>query len=237
MSQSPLEYVLAHWSKLIENFSTSSDDFYDAVEASLERRQLPEVGFRSVEWSEGGVLSPNREYLRIEGSGLAFDICAAPFGTGFFFSWWLTKKRPAWPSLYLIAFAVATFFIYRGLLWVIPNAFRGVPPFSTPWAIQVLLLNPFSLFALSLLVLFWAIATAARGGMRGAEEVMLTVPVLGWVYERWFAPVTFYRLDTASMFRATTNAAVLEVIDDLTTKKGLRALAPEDRKPLFDRLG
>jgi hypothetical protein len=35
-----------------------------------------------VQWSEGGVLSPNGEYLRIEGSGFRFDLWAAPFGTG-----------------------------------------------------------------------------------------------------------------------------------------------------------
>ena len=35
------------------------------------------------------------------------------------------------------------------------------------------------------------------------------------------------------MFRATVHAAVLEVIDDLTTQKGIKALAPEERKPIL----
>jgi len=39
-----------------------------------------------VEWPEGGLVSPNREYLRIEVRGFRFDICAAPFGTGYSFS-------------------------------------------------------------------------------------------------------------------------------------------------------
>ncbi len=231
MAQSPLEDVLAHWSKLVENFNTSSEDFYDAVVAALERRKIHDALTRHIQWGVGGVLSPNREYFRVEGSGFALDICAAPFGTGFFFSWWLIKRRPEWPSLHLIAFAVAAFLIYRGLLHFVPYVFRGIPPFSILWALQILFLNPFTLLALTFLVLFWAIAIAARGGIRDPEEVMLTIPILGWVYERWFAPVTFYRLDTAAMFRATTHAAVLEVIDDLTTQKGLRALAPEDRVP------
>lgn len=41
MAQSPLEYVVAHWSKLIENFSTSSDEFYRAVGAALASREVP----------------------------------------------------------------------------------------------------------------------------------------------------------------------------------------------------
>ena len=94
MSQSPLEYVVAHWSKLIENFSTSSDEFYKAVGAALASRDIPDAPTYRIQWSEGGVLSPNREYFRIVGSGFACDICAAPFGTGYFFSWWLSRNPP-----------------------------------------------------------------------------------------------------------------------------------------------
>jgi len=237
MPQSPLEDVLSHWSKLIENFNTDSQAFYTAVDAALERRKIHDALTRHIQWSEGGILSPNREYFRIEGSGLAFDLCAAPFGTGFFFSWWLTKKRTEWPGLYMIAFVAFTSFIYWGTLRAVPYLFHGVAPFSALWTFEVLALNPFVLLAFSLLVLFSLVATVARAGFRGVEEVMLGIPGVGWVYERWFAPITFYRLDTAAMFRATVHNAVLEVIDDLTTQKGLRALAPEDRKPLLDRLG
>jgi hypothetical protein len=80
-SPSP-ENTLSHWSKLFEEFSAASYDFYDAVEAGLARRKVPEARTAMVQWSEGGVLSPNGEYLRIEGSGFRFDLWAAPFGTG-----------------------------------------------------------------------------------------------------------------------------------------------------------
>ena len=35
--------------------------------------------------------SANRQYLRMHRGKHAFDICAAPFGNGFFVSWWLTE--------------------------------------------------------------------------------------------------------------------------------------------------
>jgi hypothetical protein len=47
-----------------------------------------------VDWSEGGLLSAKREYLRATYGRYSFDICAAPFGKDFFFSWWLTRRRP-----------------------------------------------------------------------------------------------------------------------------------------------
>lgn len=68
MPSFPLDAILSHWSKLFEDFSTSSYDFYDAVEEGLARRKIPEAKTAMVQWSEGGVLSPNREYLRIEGN-------------------------------------------------------------------------------------------------------------------------------------------------------------------------
>lgn len=39
-----------------------------------------------VEFSEGGLLSAKRTYLRMTRERLVFDICAAPFGTAYFFS-------------------------------------------------------------------------------------------------------------------------------------------------------
>jgi len=46
-------------------------------------------------------------------------------------------------------------------------------------------------------------------------------------------PYTYYRVDTALMFQSVTHGAVLEVIDRLTTAKGIRALSAEDRKPVM----
>jgi hypothetical protein len=62
MAQPHLEDVLSHWSKLIENFNTDSEGFYTAVDAALERRRIHDALTRHIQWSEGGILSPNREY-------------------------------------------------------------------------------------------------------------------------------------------------------------------------------
>ena len=33
------------------------------------------------------------------------------------------------------------------------------------------------------------------------EEAALSIPLVGWVYERLLAPATYYRIDTALMFQ------------------------------------
>src|ERR1700686_3532631 len=83
--------VEGHWHSLIEGFATSSLDFYELVKAAIAKRQIPDLKISQVEWKESGLGSGKRVYLRVSREGLNFDICAAPFGTGYFFSWWLAK--------------------------------------------------------------------------------------------------------------------------------------------------
>jgi hypothetical protein len=86
------------------------------------------------------------------------------------------------------------------------------------------------------LMVLWAAAVIAALGLRGPEDAVLATPFIGSLYCRVFAPVTFYRLDTEGMFRASVHAAVLETIDGLPKANGVRALAADERKPVFDRL-
>lgn len=91
MPRNPDGLVLSHWHTLFEDFSTSSQEFYAAVEEAVRERGLPDIEISRVLFSEGGTGSPEREYLRIQRDRTVFDICSAPFGNGHFFSWWLAK--------------------------------------------------------------------------------------------------------------------------------------------------
>jgi hypothetical protein len=64
---------------------------------------------------------------------------------------------------------------------------------------------------------------------------VLAMPLVGWVYERVFAPPTFYSVDTALMFQDAVHYAVLEVVDAMTANKGVRALTETERKPFLKR--
>src|SRR5665213_2401469 len=78
--------VMEHWYALIPGFTTSTKDFYAAVEKELKDREVPGVEIFYVDFAEGGLLSAKREYLRMTRERLVFDICAAPFGKAYFFS-------------------------------------------------------------------------------------------------------------------------------------------------------
>lgn len=126
-------------------------EFYSSVESAVERRQIPDGGRSRVDWREGGLLSAKREYLRVRRNEYTFDICGAPFGTGFFVSWWLTEP----------------------------------------------------------------------------------LGCLGGIFRR---RTTYYRIDTALMFQEAVHSGVLEVIDGMTSAKGIRALSELERKPILRSL-
>ena len=56
-------------------------EFYASVEQALQPRQIPDYAVSRIDWREGGVFTARREYLRVRRGKLAFDICAAPFGS------------------------------------------------------------------------------------------------------------------------------------------------------------
>src|SRR5579859_4731246 len=78
--------VMEHWYALVPGFTLSTKEFYEAVEKELKERQVPGLDIVNVDFAEGGILSAKREYLRMTRERLVFDLCAAPFGTAYFFS-------------------------------------------------------------------------------------------------------------------------------------------------------
>lgn len=248
MPQAPLESVVAHWHKLFNGFNTSSDDFYARVVLTLREREVPGFKTSRVTWKEGGVLSPNREYLRISGDRYVSDMCAAPFGTGFFFSSWVTKKQPRFVLFYLAAIALAMFAAYRALFGVVRNVLSGMNPYSPrsiPPHVRHLLLplldsGGWVVWTILVLLPFCAVvclvALAARGGFKGPEEAIRKVPLIGWLYTRVFVPETYYRIDTLQIFHSAVHTAMVETIDSVVTQKGLRGLTEDERKPVFTQL-
>ena len=213
-----IQSVVSHWDQLIENFQTSSLGFYEAVEQALHRREVPEFKTSRVEFKEAGLMTAKREYLRIVRGKYTFDICAAPFGTGFFFSWWLNEPASPYGPLYLAVFLVCEFILFS-ILIAIGTRMGGfifgcfVSLVGTPGAAL-------------------ALGYCARQGILDRlEEYILVTPLLGRLYERIFTPATYYVVDTQLMFQQAVHNAVLEVIDEVTSAKGVRVLSEFQRKP------
>lgn len=197
---SALRHPISHWSTLIEELQASPLECYAAIEEAIQRREIPGVRISRV-WFKEGFFSAKRLYLRVSRNRLGFDICAAPFGTGFFFSWRFGKLRPSsylgCTTLLLLSWAME--------YWLDP--LRKIQQVT-----EMPLVFP-DIIVLRIIFLFltlWVVGKAVRKGYR------------------IFRPPTYYKLDTIDIFQKAVHAAVLEVVDDLARMrgKGLRALAP-----------
>lgn len=103
--------VLSHWYALYEGVQFSAQEFYKSLEDELAARKLPRLQSSRVEHHEGSVLSDKRIYLRLARERYAFDVCAAPFGTGYFFSLRLIEKPRSWFQFIAILFLTSVLFV------------------------------------------------------------------------------------------------------------------------------
>ncbi len=84
--------AIGNWSHLFHDFHYDPDTFYDLVIKTMRERKVPDFAFIKLTLKEGGLLSHSRLYLQVSRGDFIFHICAAPWGTGYFFSWWLRQK-------------------------------------------------------------------------------------------------------------------------------------------------
>ena len=107
--KSSTELLADPWCQLLENVNASPSDVYAAVECAVQARKVPGLETTREFWHEGGAISAKREYLRFTRERLVFEICAAPFGTGFFLSF-----RAAVVPLVIDPLAVFVFLFIAG---------------------------------------------------------------------------------------------------------------------------
>lgn len=81
-----------HWQHTFDGVTYSAEEFYTLVQEAITKRQIPDIKFSRVTYSQGGLFSAGREYLHIVKDEFVYDICAAPYGTGFFVSMWYVDK-------------------------------------------------------------------------------------------------------------------------------------------------
>ncbi len=70
------------------DFQFSSQQFYTVLEEKIKQREMPSITISRVTHNEGGLFSSERIYLRVSRGHLIYDVCAAPYGNGFFVSSW-----------------------------------------------------------------------------------------------------------------------------------------------------
>ena len=210
--------VLEHWISFAEDFQFPSADFYTAVEKELQARQVPGLAMSRVEFAEGGLLSDHRVYLRMVRERLVFDVCAAPFGTRFFFSCRMAEI-PAVIQLWQLVFLVGFF----ALLFVLLQQMFG-------FVIGSVLLVATLVFALFLL------RNVVAMGLSDLDAMLIKSPVLGPIYECWFRKETYYRTDTRLMYLDTVSNVVKKLAEDVTCAKGVKLVRQYEQAPILGEL-
>jgi hypothetical protein len=214
--------VLDHWYTLVSSFHTSTQEFYASVEQELKDRKVPGLDISRVEFAEGGPLSAKRLYLRMTRERLVFDICAAPFGTAYFFSCRFAEL-PSRVKFWELA-------VFLILLWVIVGIVFGL---------LGRYLGGFPTLVVSIVVLsyvIWLLRNAVSMGLTNLDATLLKFPVIGPVYERFLRKETYYREDTRLMYIDTVSNVVKQEVEEVTAAKGIKLLRYHERSPILGEL-
>jgi hypothetical protein len=210
--------VLQHSLVIAPNFTYAPQEFYDTVEKELAAHKVPGLDISRVEYAEGGLLSDKRIYLRMIRERLAFDACAAPFGTDYFFSC-RTVYSPVRIKLWHVVVIVGFFMLVFSLL---------AKPLGA------------SLAVIAVAGLIVAIAQVFRNtialGLADLDAALLKVPVISPVYERWFRKETYYREDTRLVYLEIVPHLIQKLVDDITAAKGVKLVRRYQRGPILGDL-
>lgn len=205
--------VISHWHQSVDGLSTSTLDFYAAVEKALREKEVADLHIERITANEHGILSAKREYLGVSYGRLRFDICGAPFGKDFFFSWWLVKRTPDLAALWGCATLIGLPLI--GLVFISAMGFfQGI--FVT---------------LLVVVVVGALLRSSSPDGLNAVEDTILAMPVIGLLYMKFMKPVTYYSEDTRLMFEDTVHRVVLEVVGGILTLNKLPQIPAEKLKP------
>lgn len=217
--------VVDHWYTLIPGFNTSTKDFYAAIEQELKARQVPGLEILHVDFAEGGVLSAQRQYLRLSRERLVFDICAAPFGTAYFFSCRFAEL-PAVIAIWQLLAVVSVLGICIPVSFLVcAKVFGLLTPFVWPAA-----------WIFLIAVTIYALRNAVALGLKDLDATLIKSHVVGPIYERWFRKETYYRQDTRIMYRDTVNAVVKAKVEEVTGANGVKLVQFNDYSPTFGDL-
>jgi hypothetical protein len=207
--------ALSHTYALIPSFSTSSNDFYQAVEAELKAREVPGLTMERVEFHEGGLLSSKREYLRLTRERLVFDVCAAPFGTACFFSCRFAEL-PITVPLPVVIFLLLLFWGLTAAIWKFLGFFLGT----------VLLVTAIGLG-------IWTLRNAVSLGLRDLDAALLRNPFTSAIYQAYFRSETYYRQDTRIMYCEVVNEVVKARVEEVTSAAGIKHVCYQEHNPLL----
>jgi hypothetical protein len=210
--------VFSHSFTLAPGVHFSTQEFYGIIESDVRDKQWPGVELVRVYHSETAVLSHKREYLRIIRERQLFDVCGSTFGKDYFFS----VREAAIPAIIDIRAFLVLMMALAFLLFVSVRTFGF---FFGPAAM---------IFVLTFVA--WFLFNALRLGLTRVDSLLIQLPVLGPVYERWFRPHTYFHEDSRIAFLYCVTDLVKHHVEKVTSAKGLKFVKSIEKQPILDGL-
>src|ERR1017187_7791667 len=207
--------ILDEWIYSAEGLSLSGPDFFASVEKQVEGQKIPNLDVSRVEFAQGGLLSNQRQYLRLMRERLAIETCAAPFGLHFFFSC-RTVYVPALVRLWHIL-AVLLFFAIVGNELVQWLGFIS--------AIIAMVTLPFAIAAV--------FRNASASPFSDLDTFLLRIPVVATIYENWFRVETYYRADTRTLYRKILPDLIRAAAEEVSAEKGVKLVKQFPTAPIL----
>lgn len=210
--------VYSHSGTLTPDIHFSAQDFYENLETVIRDKQWPGVELVRIGYTEAGLLSHKREYLRVIRHRHLFDICAATFGKDYFFS----IREAELPAVVdLRAFFVLM--VALALLFCVSFDTFGMLFGSLAFV-----------FLLGLLV--WFFFNILKLGLTKVDSIFIQLPVIGPIYEAWFRKDTYFQQDTRIVFLQSVTDVVKRLVEATTSAKGIRFLNCFEHQPILDEL-
>jgi hypothetical protein len=149
---------------------------------------------------------------------LVFDICAAPFGTAYFFSCRFAEI-PAVIQLWQLLVVLIGALMIAGLIFKVAGIILGI-----------------GILIVGFIAAIYLLRNAVSLGLKDLDATLIKSPVVGPIYENWFRKETYYRQDTRLMYRDTVNDVVKAKVEEATGAKGIKLIKFNDYSPILGEL-
>ncbi len=210
--------VIEHWFSLVHGERFSTNDCYCDITEKIESQEIPNLKIHRVALKEGSIASDERMYLRIKRQRHTFDVCAAPVGTNFFFSYRNYLEPVTVRFWQVLVFVVATY-LYAALCIKVMGQLWGTIAF----------------FASGIGLLFLA-RNALAAGLSDLDNMLVNSPVVGALYERFLRKDTYYRQDMRLAYSSLVSNIVKDEITRMTSAKGVLLVREYDYSPFFNEV-
>lgn len=217
--------VLNHWIAVADGFHCHTEEFYKSVESAVRVQKVPGMDMLRVEFSEGGALSDKRVYLRMLRERLVFDVCAAPFGSNFFFSVRSAEIPLVVHVWQLLVVIIVFWFLLNFSLIAFVKVFGASGIFLCPLA-----------WIVGLAAAIYTMRNAVAMGLSNLDKTLIQMPIIGAIYEAWFRRETYYRHDTRLMYLEIVSGVVKKLAEDAVAAKGLKLVRQYEQAPILGEL-